>query len=150
MFFKPSAAKVAKRIYKKAPSMAATISIALGDDYAATSDEFESDETFTSILIDITAESLIRGIAEVRGEGFGIKVGREYNRLAPTLGALADACAQAAAAGWSEERGMAELVAGGDYPHHSEQLVTRLEQYFAAFRQEASDVLALAQTLRAS
>jgi len=142
MLFKPSSARVAKEIYKKAPSIAGTITAAVGDEYSAIKDCFGEDKYLASALIDITAESLIRGIAAARGERFAHKVEREYNKISPTLGALlADACVQVTATGMSQERGMAVIVLSENEHHDDPKTIAQLERFIIVFRRKALEVV---------
>jgi hypothetical protein len=142
MLFKPSASKVAKEIYSKAPSIAGTVTAAIGDEYSVIKDRFGDGPALTAILIDITAESLMRGVAVARGESFAHKVGSEYNKLAPTLGALAEACVQASAVGMSQERGMAEIVLEQNQHLRDPDVELELERFIVSFRQKALEIVA--------
>lgn len=141
MIFRPSAKRVAKKIYIESPSLAGTITAAISDEYSAIEDHVGEDQILTSILIDITAESLIRGIGVTRGVPFAEKVGREFNKLSPSLGKLAETCAKATAFGISQEQGMAGEVLGGNEVLNKTQIAVQLEKFITLFRKTAIKVV---------
>jgi len=141
MLFKPSAVRVAIDIYKKSPSVAGTITALVSDDFPALSDHIGENHVLNAILIDITAESMIRGIAVARGEQFSYKVANEYNKISPSFGVLAELCAEALASGMSQEQRMAELVISKSEYNDISSIAGRLEEFITTFRSKALDVV---------
>ena len=124
---------VAKKIYKESPSLAGIITAAISEEYSAIKVHLGENYVLKSILIDITAESLIRGIGVARGVPFAEKVGREYIKLSPSLGKLAETCAKATAFGISQEQGMTGEVLGGSEVLNETQIAVQLEKFITLF-----------------
>ncbi|HDY69028.1 MAG TPA: hypothetical protein ENH85_14715 [Candidatus Scalindua sp.] len=127
--------------------MAGSITAVVSEEYRTIEDKLGENKTLQAILIDITAESLIQAMAFVRGEEFAHKVGGEYLKLSPSIGALTMICEKASASGVSQERGIANVVLSDNSHLKDTQIAVQLEQFIALFRQKAKEVISLSLKL---
>lgn len=137
MFFRPSAARVAKEVYTRTPSMAGKITASVGSDYEEIEELVRENSLFQEFMIELTAESMFTGMTELRGERFGAKLREKYGFLSPARDAVVLCCINAIDAGLSEEMGLAIAILSDTEHQEDVDAIARLERFIVIYRAAA-------------
>ena len=129
--FRPSASKVAAEVDKTAARMTGAFVASMSRNYPELASGLQK-TAVASILIDVAADILLRGIALTRGPVFAQKASFEFARREGTrFEELVELCLEATRSGRTQESAVARLVsyeAGTGNPSDWEKFVTEFKQ----------------------